>query len=93
MAKKSFESALARLEQITAEMEAGNLSLEKSLAKFSEGIELAGYCDQVLTAARGRVELLTAGDGPLEATLWPLADSASEEPPDAGNIPDDELPF
>ena len=32
MAKKSFESALARLEQITAELEAGDLTLEKSLA-------------------------------------------------------------
>ena len=33
MAKKSFESALARLEQITEELEAGDLTLAKSLAK------------------------------------------------------------
>ena len=38
MVKKTFENAMNRLEQITAELEAGDLSLEKSLAKFSEGV-------------------------------------------------------
>ncbi len=67
MAKKTFESALARLEQITAELEAGDLTLEKSLAKFSEGIELARYCNATLEDARGRVELLTGKNGTLSA--------------------------
>ena len=40
MAKKNFESALARLEQITAELEDGEQGLETSLKKFNEGIEL-----------------------------------------------------
>ena len=96
MAKKSFESALSRLEQITAEMEAGNLSLEKSLARFGEGIELAAYCNQVLTAARGRVELLTADDGALQAAPWPEDGGEPEEPSDEARDEapdDDELPF
>ena len=67
MAKKSFESALARLEQITAELEAGDLTLEKSLAKFSEGIELANFCSSTLEDARGRVDLLLDKSGTLHA--------------------------
>ncbi|HSH13109.1 MAG TPA: exodeoxyribonuclease VII small subunit, partial [Desulfurivibrionaceae bacterium] len=37
MAKRSFEESLERLEQITEELEGGNLSLEESLKKFDEG--------------------------------------------------------
>jgi exodeoxyribonuclease VII small subunit len=33
MAKKGFEAALARLEQITEELENGDLTLENSLKK------------------------------------------------------------
>ena len=48
MAKKTFEAALARLEQITEELEDGELSLENSLKKFDEGIKLAGFCNEQL---------------------------------------------
>ena len=45
MAKKTFENALTRLEQITDELETGDLSLEKSLEKFNEGMAIgaAGF--------------------------------------------------
>ena len=78
MAKKSFESALARLEQITAELEAGDLTLEKSLAKFSEGIELAKYCYTTLENARGRVELLTGKNGTLSAAPFAGEDNGDQ---------------
>ncbi len=38
MAKKTFESALSRLEQITEELEDGDLSLDNSLKKFDEDL-------------------------------------------------------
>ncbi len=66
MAKKTFESALARLEQITAELEQGELSLEKSLKKFEEGIELVRFCGTRLEEARSRVDLLLEKSGQLE---------------------------
>ena len=78
MAKKSFESALARLEQITAELEAGDLTLEKSLAKFSEGIELAKYCNTPLENARERVELLTGKNGTLSAAPFAGEDNGDQ---------------
>jgi exodeoxyribonuclease VII small subunit len=67
MAKKTFESALSRLEQITEELEDGELSLDKSLKKFDEGIRLAHFCNEQLDEARAKVELLLEKDGKLES--------------------------
>ena len=67
MAKKTFENALARLEQITDELEVGDLSLEKSLDKFNEGIALVQFCNSSLEEAKSRVELLLKRDGQLVA--------------------------
>lgn len=67
MAKKTFETALSRLERITEELEDGELSLESSLKKFDEGIKLAGFCSEQLTEARAKVELLLEKEGKLEA--------------------------
>ncbi|NLZ16894.1 MAG: exodeoxyribonuclease VII small subunit [Desulfobulbaceae bacterium] len=79
MAKKSFENALTRLEQITEELEAGDLTLEKSLAKFSEGIELARFCNATLEDARGRVELLLGANGSLVATPFAGEDDGNQD--------------
>ena len=39
-----YESAMAELEQIVADMEAGKLSLEDSLAAYKRGAELLTFC-------------------------------------------------
>lgn len=67
MAKRTFETSLARLEQITEELEDGELSLENSLKKFDEGIKLAVFCTEQLSSARAKVELLLEKDGRLES--------------------------
>ncbi len=66
MAQKTFEAAMARLEQITEELEDGEVSLEKSLKKFDEGIKLAEYCNAQLAEARAKVEMLLEKDGRLQ---------------------------
>ncbi len=71
MAKKTFESALSKLEQITAELEEGELGLEKSLKKFDEGINLVDFCSEKLEQARNQVELLMKKNGKLSATPFP----------------------
>ena len=58
MAKKTFEEALERLEEITRELEGGNPSLEKSLKIFDEGMKLAEYCNTKLEEAQQKVEML-----------------------------------
>ena len=65
MAKKTFETALTRLEQITAELENGELNLEKSLEKFNEGMALVQFCNTRLDEAKSQVELLLKKDGAL----------------------------
>lgn len=66
MPKKTFEAALSRLEQITEELESGDLSLDASLKKFDEGIKLADYCNTRLAEARTKVDILLEKDGQLE---------------------------
>jgi exodeoxyribonuclease VII small subunit len=55
---KSFEGALAELEQIVQSMESGSLTLEQSLAAHRRGLELARYCQATLAQAQQQVRLL-----------------------------------
>jgi len=79
MAKQTFENALARLEQLTAELEDGDLSLDKSLKKFDEGIKLVAFCNTSLTEARAKVELLLTKDGQLETVPFNEIDNGDQD--------------
>ena len=57
----NFESAMAELEQIVADMEAGKLSLEDSLAAYKRGAELLGFCRSKLEDAQQQVSVLEGG--------------------------------
>jgi exodeoxyribonuclease VII small subunit len=54
----SFEAGLERLEIIVAELEQGNLPLEKALSLFEEGVQLSTGCRKKLEEAECRVEVL-----------------------------------
>ena len=58
MAEKKFEAALARLEEIVADLEKGDLPLEQSLKLFEEGIKLSRLCSKRLDEAERKVEIL-----------------------------------
>ena len=60
----TFEEALAELETIVAQLEAGDLTLELSLALFERGQKLASRCNIQLEQATLRIEQLTA-DGEI----------------------------
>ena len=55
----NFETAMAELEELVAQIETGNLSLEDSLKQFEQGIKLSRTCQQSLTDAEQRVKILT----------------------------------
>jgi len=57
----TFESALAELEDIVANMEAGQLPLEKSLAAYKRGAELLKFCQSALQDAQQQVKILEDG--------------------------------
>ncbi len=62
-----FESNLARLEEIVAELESGRLELARSRALFEEGVELLRLASGELNETETRVkELVERADGVLE---------------------------
>ena len=67
MAKKTFEKALQQLEQIVADLEDGDIPLEKALQKFEEGMSLSKYCADCLDETEKKVSLLLSDNrGQLE---------------------------
>ena len=58
MAKISFEEAVRKLEQIVEELEIGELTLEDSLGKFKEGIELTAICNKKLDEVEKKISIL-----------------------------------
>ncbi len=79
MAKRTFENALSKLEQITEELEDGDLSLEKSLKKFDEGIGLVEFCNKTLTEAKAKVELLLEKQGEISKSPFNELDHGDQE--------------
>ena len=75
---KSFEEALAELEQILAEIEGGELGLEESLVKYERGNFLIHHCRGVLNTAEKQIELLSkSADGGLSSA--PLKETPAPE--------------
>ena len=68
---KNFESALKTLEDIVGKLETGDLTLEKSLELFEEGIKISRFCGSKLEEAERKVEILTAADGTLSVKPFP----------------------
>jgi exodeoxyribonuclease VII small subunit len=60
---QSFESLFRELETTVAKLEAGDLSLDESLALFQRGTELFKQCGEMLDAAELRIkELVPHGE-------------------------------
>jgi len=79
MSDLKFEECLARLEQIVAALESGNLPLEESLKVFEEGVALARHCGRYLEEAERRIEVLVKDEGGA-VTTRPFAVPTDEEP-------------
>lgn len=59
----SFEDAMARLEQIVASLDGGDLPLDEALKMFTEGSRLAKFCASLLDNADAKLEMLVTSDG------------------------------
>lgn len=57
----SYEEALAELEQLVGQMEAGALPLERLLASYQRGAQLLQFCRTRLEAVETQVKLLEDG--------------------------------
>ena len=64
---KDFESSLEKLEEILAELESGDLPLEKSIKAFEDGIKLTRHCQNLLSKAELKIQkLVESSDGSLD---------------------------
>ncbi len=54
----TFEIALARLQEIVAGLEGGNVPLDESLSMFEEGVKLVKFCNEKLDKAEQKVKIL-----------------------------------
>ncbi|UCE04683.1 MAG: exodeoxyribonuclease VII small subunit [bacterium] len=58
MPPKTFEQAIEKLEEIVDELEQGDLTLEETLKKFEEGMELSKFCTDKLNQAEQKLKKL-----------------------------------
>ncbi|MBI3944105.1 MAG: exodeoxyribonuclease VII small subunit [Chloroflexi bacterium] len=57
----TFEQAFARLQELVAELEAEQISLEESLALYEQGMRLLQHCSTLLDGAELRVRQILPG--------------------------------
>ncbi|RKX25544.1 MAG: exodeoxyribonuclease VII small subunit [Candidatus Zixiibacteriota bacterium] len=62
---KDFESAIDRLEEITDLLESGDTTLEESIKLYSEGLEIAGFCNRKLSEAEKKIKVVTQNNESL----------------------------
>lgn len=58
----SFEEAMCELEDLVEAMESDQLPLEELVAHYEKGAGLLRHCEEVLAAARKRIELIEVGN-------------------------------
>ena len=61
--KPSFEESVARLDEIVAKLEKGDIPLDDALGLFGEGTALVKLCSGLLDAAEQKVTQLSKGSG------------------------------
>jgi exodeoxyribonuclease VII small subunit len=80
MAKMIFEDSMKQLEKIVEELESGDLSLDKALKKFEEGVRLSKFCFDKLEETEKKISLLLKDpEGNLQETPFSASDNATEE--------------
>ena len=66
MKLKDFETALKSLEEIVSQLEAGDLTLDRALELFEQGVKISRFCNSKLEEAERKVEtLIRNADGSL----------------------------
>jgi exodeoxyribonuclease VII small subunit len=64
---KDFESAMARLEEITERLESSEASLEESIDLYTEGLEIAKFCSEKLGQVEKKIKVIVEkAGGPVE---------------------------
>lgn len=75
----SFETALARLEQIVEKLDEGDLPLAQSIALFKEGTALAKRCRALLAEAEVHVKEVLSGSDDTDDVAAETDEDEEEE--------------
>ncbi len=62
----SFEEGITKLEEIVKELESGNVGLDESIKKYTEGMQLAKLCGDKLNSAEEKINKILKENGSLE---------------------------
>ena len=73
-----FEESLGALEKIVAQLESGELPLERALEIFEEGVGLARRCQSQLEEAERKVEVLLRERGEIKTVPF---EARTDTPP------------
>jgi exodeoxyribonuclease VII small subunit len=73
-----FDQALAELQKTVAELEAGGLPLERSLALYERGVALHERCAKLLTDAELRLKQLVSQAGGTVAAVELATEEVAE---------------
>ena len=58
----SFEAAIEQLERIVAQLESGDVPLEKAIELYQEGVRLSHLCGVKLEQVEKKIEMLVEGE-------------------------------
>ena len=72
-ASPSFENSLTKLSELVQRIDSGELELAEALKSFEEGIQLIRHCQQALTEAEQKIQVLTEENA--EINVSPLIDN------------------
>lgn len=63
---KSFEEKIAKLEENVKALETGDVPLEKAIEKYTETMQLARECEEMLQLAREQIAKVVNEDGSIK---------------------------
>ena len=89
---RTFEASLEALEQIVRQLEDGDLPLDKSLELFEQGIRLSRECQDRLSQAERRIEILLR-DNQGRPVASPFKEPLPSETRDTSERGEDENAF
>ena len=77
---EQYSDVVQRLQALVEQLEGGGLSLEDSLEKFAEGIQLVRKGEKLLSEAEKRIEQLLSDDSGNKVVPLELKESGGEAP-------------
>ena len=72
--EKDFEELMKNLEEITAQLESENLTLDKSVELFEKGMKISKECNEKIENAEKRITMLINAETEEEVDFVPKAE-------------------